>query len=1168
MTRRCVTAVALAACVCAIASGSAQGSLGAPFDVSASPSFSATAPEADFAPGGNLHFSWTIATSPSLLQTRVRAPDGSLGAVQNVATTVLGSATGVRQMAVDSSGAAHFVWIGTVNGANVVQTRRRAPDGTLEEVVDLGPAQAGSGYAQLAIDPTRTVHFLWMRPDGGIATVRRLPTGALGPDRLVAEPGTVSTNHNDPQLAVDKNGTSYFAWGDEDANLKLRRRTADGTLHTTETVSEPGFIGFEPQIAADPTGGAHLAWVGYRDAPDGESFDVKIDTRRVSPDGTLNSIQHLFAGANVPSSGDDFFTLEHPRVAVDASGAARFSWLHAKHGGVVTTRRRAANGALGPIEDVSPRVGMSGGPGENNVPTELAVDAAGNAYFTWLTHDSVVLGRRRAAGGALDPIETLSTGALQVDLATHPNGALAAAWTKLSSPTRIEAAFAAGGCPDVRVGNAVAQGCFTERLKDGKGTGVFETGERAWVGGFELVPHFGGKLVLDTKAEELRREGDVRVVFDGFPLLGFEVGDLPVARSDAEVDFGQAGSAEKAVLKFPVKGKVRIAWADAGRAASFDAQIDLDNLTKPLGKVVLTPEAAAGAKLNLRLVNGTGLIINSAEAKIAQLTVIPQVFSTGIPIGFRDLLFRYERKNDKPFWTAGGLISVTFTRDPPLFFGGKVFAFDGSLAGGGLAVDGINKAIPDTPFFLQKLVGDLVFRPDFGMNMEVGTTIGPRLEGKQLFTLDGRLVMGALMPPTDCRNGPDPFKLEGQLKFAAFEGEPFANADITARLCGYPGPDLAHEMTVIGKVEFGGGLLGYESTQTGFVSLAGANLEGSALLRLATLHNVRGQAIVSTLGLAACGTLHFQLFNANVQGGFGYRWGDSAPKVLSGCDLAPFRVTVLSKAAAAAKIITLPAGLPHVAFAASAADGAPRVKVTGPGGVTVTSPATGPIGTKKALVLPVAEEKTTYVIVDAPKPGAWKVESLDPARPLTKVAVADGLPKPKVTAKVTGGDTQRRLAYKVRPLSGQQVTFSERGKGLDHPLGKAKGGKGTIKFKPALSTATKRTIVAHVVQNGLPRDELTVAKFTVKKLKLKKPKVKAKRTKTSLALTWKRVTGATNYLVEVKAGQTLLTRVLVKTRKLTVPKTPRNGKLKASVQALSDVVPAGPVARLTVKPAK
>jgi hypothetical protein len=83
--------------------------------------------------------------------------------------------------------------------------------------------------------------------------------------------------------------------------------------------------------------------------------------------------------------------------------------------------------------------------------------------------------------------------------------------------------------------------------------------------------------------------------------------------------------------------------------------------------------------------------------------------------------------------------------------------------------------------------------------------------------------------------------------------------------------------------------------------------------------------------------------------------------------------------------------------------------------------------------------------------------------------------------------------------------------------------------------------------------------------KLDKPKIKAKRTRSTLTLTWNRVAGAERYLVEVTSGTTLIARRLITKTRLRLTGTPATGKLKATVQAISNATRPGPVARLTVK---
>ena len=75
-------------------------------------------------------------------------------------------------------------------------------------------------------------------------------------------------------------------------------------------------------------------------------------------------------------------------------------------------------------------------------------------------------------------------------------------------------------------------------------------------------------------------------------------------------------------------------------------------------------------------------------------------------------------------------------------------------------------------------------------------------------------------------------------------------------------------------------------------------------------------------------------------------------------------------------------------------------------------------------------EKTTYVVVNDPRAGGWKVESLERRKPLTRVAFARGLPKPKVKAKLRKRGKRMVLTYTLSAIPGQKVTFNELGGGV------------------------------------------------------------------------------------------------------------------------------------------
>ena len=115
---------------------------------------------------------------------------------------------------------------------------------------------------------------------------------------------------------------------------------------------------------------------------------------------------------------------------------------------------------------------------------------------------------------------------------------------------------------------------------------------------------------------------------------------------------------------------------------------------------------------------------------------------------------------------------------------------------------------------------------------------------------------------------------------------------------------------------------GYKGTQTGFISTAGASYEGRGPTAPPGGARLDGSAIISTVGMAACADSFFE-------GGFGGRWASNAPPPapFAGCDLGEFRLlqapgrAVARRGAAGA--ISLPAGLPHAGFAATATTGPP-----------------------------------------------------------------------------------------------------------------------------------------------------------------------------------------------------------------------------------------------------
>ena len=96
-----------------------------------------------------------------------------------------------------------------------------------------------------------------------------------------------------------------------------------------------------------------------------------------------------------------------PQVAVDADGDAVFTWLRSDGTDYrIQARARSAAGTLSAVQTLSAA-------GQDASSPQVAVDADGDAVFTWLRFDGTndrIQARARSAAGTLSAVQTLSAG--------------------------------------------------------------------------------------------------------------------------------------------------------------------------------------------------------------------------------------------------------------------------------------------------------------------------------------------------------------------------------------------------------------------------------------------------------------------------------------------------------------------------------------------------------------------------------------------------------------------------------------------------------------------------------------------------------------------------------------------------------------------------------------
>src|SRR5205814_1252169 len=75
------------------------------------------------------------------------------------------------------------------------------------------------------------------------------------------------------------------------------------------------------------------------------------------------------------------------------------------------------------------------------------------------------------------------------------------------------------------------------------------------------------------------------------------------------------------------------------------------------------------------------------------------------------------------------------------------------------------------------------------------------------------------------------------------------------------------------------------ATIDGWWNASGFNLQGTGHLAIGPA-SIDGSAVVSSVGLAACGTVSFTFVTESV--GFGYKWDGTFNPMVGSCDIGPY----------------------------------------------------------------------------------------------------------------------------------------------------------------------------------------------------------------------------------------------------------------------------------------
>jgi hypothetical protein len=581
-------------------------------------------------------------------------------------------------------------------------------------------------------------------------------------------------------------------------------------------------------------------------------------------------------------------------------------------------------------------------------------------------------------------------------------------------------------------------------------------------------------------------------------------------KGDAAVSFGEGSTSVEATLSFP-----RLPW-----------QKEANDESPPL--------SLAGT---LKTTNEDGLHIEQLGGKVeGDFEMGKMKISGGAEISFSlpDKRWKVDAKAAIPLGAAnpefsGGFDLITKTTDWS----------DWSLGGVRFGVDNADLPVYGPVYFQSVKVG-IQLEPAFKLDLAVGLSLYKKLfsndEGRwALVDFVGNLSYDDLA-----------FSLGANMYVVGID---FASTKLTHT---YLGNEWALHAQVGPDLKFIGGdsddpdyefSAKLQSEWDGVLNNDGADLTSATYACISgkikvivtaeidyTCLNSTGRFTVNANAIAysACAPIALSLYTGRI--GFGLRWARQTRKFeytfMRACDFGDWHAAAGGARAAGAGDGVRIEGSPAAEMVALKGDAAaPSVVLTGPGGRRVDASGQQPQdgdgivrGDNYAVVASDAND-TTYVVLAKPPAGQWKVEEKPGSAPVTAIRTADALPKPGVSAKLRhahGGGWA--LDYRVRSVAGQKVSFVEDGRNVNRVIGVAHGRRGTIRFRPSFGPGGPRRIVADVVQDGLPRTKLTVARFHAPAPRLpgRPGKVRLRRRGERLTITWGPAKRANGYSVRVR----------------------------------------------------
>jgi uncharacterized delta-60 repeat protein len=649
-----------------------------------------------------------------------------------------------------------------------------------------------------------------------------------------------------------------------------------------------------------------------------------------------------------------------------------------------------------------------------------------------------------------------------------------------------------------------------------QGTRIIATGDID-ADGLSIVPSSCTALVFDPVAGTIQSacnqggEGEVAISLGGIPLYRGAVA-WSIPKSSGELVGNLEAGAFSDLKGFAIIGQINLEAVNGG----IDVVVHTE-LPAPFD--VVHGEATLRADLE------HGLELSSLEITDDELWLGP--------VEVKNLFVKYEASDET--WEGGAEAELpeplgTAIKASAAFEHGNFKFFEAK-------VKQLNIAVGPS-VFLQE-IGFAADAKPFGLEGNVGLSIGPDIGGSNAIGLNGRFVLIVPSPGWDVR-------VEGK---ASVVEVPLANGYLEIDSKGGP-PDIFFGGGVDFNVD-GCSLFCVKAGIEGWVDIGKGTFDAYASAELGVLGYTTSLGEVDVSSKAISGCANISLLVADVSVGGAYEWGGgfhplgdvSLGPGGASCDLSPYRPTApemvigskelkelqgegldlrapgadLASTALATpgQSVTLPSGQRGVMWRVIGNGGVPQLTVTEPGGQQLASSPTGaPVKGPNDLILEDPANDSTYVLIGKPSAGRWTFIPTGSVA-ISSIQTSAVLPSPQLSAHVSGHGRARVLHYKIAPVAGQTVRFLEKGGKLVTPLATVSGAHGTLHFTPAYGPGGTRQIVAQVLEGETVRKQMVVASYVAPPPPpIGRPThVKLSRRGSNLLVSWHAAAGAKRYLL-------------------------------------------------------